>query len=104
MRIISVVKHVGIRRFPGDKEVSVHMGVTKILFQRYMQAFHARADLKKYFGRMEIKKLKGGYGLYTRSDSHSIYASRYYRKRRKMRRSGPTNSPIGIRFGCRGQH
>jgi len=101
MRIISVVKRVGIRRFPGDKELSVHMTVTKILFGSYMQALYARADLRKYFGKMEIKRLKGGYGLYTRKNSLNTH---FYRNRRRKTRSGPTNSPIGVRFGGRGQH
>ena len=103
MRIISVVKHVGSLVFPGARERSVHVGVIKILFHTYRQALSARADLTKYFGKMQIKRLKGGYGLYTRSDSNTIHRSRYYRNRRKNR-GGTTNSPIGIRFGCRWQH
>lgn len=72
--------------------------VEKMLFTSYLNALSARALLKKTFGKMEIKPIKGGYGLYTRSDSQTIHASRYHHRRRKNR-GGRTNSPIGVRFG-----
>jgi hypothetical protein len=72
--------------------------VEKMVFTSYTDALNARALLKKHFGKMEIKPILGGFGLYTRSDSSSIHMSRYHHRRRGSH-GGRTNSPIGVRFG-----
>jgi hypothetical protein len=84
--------------------------IEKMLFSSYLSALSARAMLSKHFGKMEIKHLKGGYGLYTRSKSYAVHNMRHHRKKVsrgticRALHGGRTNSPIGIRFGSRGQH
>ena len=57
--------------------------VEKMLFDTYKDALTARSMIRKHFGPMEIKRIKGGYALYTRTRSHySRPRSRYFRNRR----------------------
>jgi hypothetical protein len=56
--------------------------VVKPTWSTYQKAATARAYLKHHFGPMEIKKVEGGYALYTRCISH--YAS--HRSHRKAGR------------------
>lgn len=70
MRIVTVkekfVKH------PGQQWFS-EMYVEKLAFATYERAKRVRAMLRKYFGPMEIKRVKAGYALYTRSDYYGTF-------------------------------
>lgn len=76
---------------------SLQWYVEKLTFSTYVEALNARAMVKKYFGPMEIKEIKGGFALYTRSKSVNPFSShrRKVLKAKKLAASATDTHGIG---------